>query len=210
MKSATATKPSIQKPTKDIPVLMDVLVEKRLKLQSNKLNQATPLNSQLANQLRELRKVNAKLQIKNQQAQRYAERVQADRDVFRKQVIRLLHRSKLLEQQLEERHKPAWNKNLSLESIKNKTSNIKVIKNHCSVLLKITYTIVLQKSCQIKEIMEKRNTRRLKSQGSASDKDLRKSFNKNRSDRKKEIEKQHNGVKKHALKKVIKHEYIEI
>jgi len=210
MKSATATKPSIQKPTNDIPVLMDVLVEKRLKLQSNKLNQATPLNSQLANQLRELRKVNAALQIKNQQAQRYAERVQADRDVFRKQVIRLLHRSKLLEQQLEEQHKPTWNEKLSLESIKNKTSKIKVIKNHCSVFLKTTYTIVLQKTGQIKEIIEKRNTRRLKSKNGTSDKNVRKSINKNRRDRKKEIEKQNNSVKKNALKKVIKHEYIEI
>ena len=210
MKSATATNSNIQKPTNDIPVLMDVLVEKRLKLQSNKLNQVTPLNSQLTNQLRELRKANAALQIKNQQAQRYAERIQADRDVFRKQVIRLLHRSKLLEQQLEERHKPAWNEKLSLELIKNKTSDIKIIKNHCSVLLKTTYTIVLQKSSQIKEIIERRNARRLESQDGASDKDARKAFDKSRRHSKKEIEKQRNTVKKHALKKTIKHDYIEI
>ena len=172
MKSATATTPNTQSSKNDVPVLMDVLIEKRSKLQRYRQNQAAPLNSKLTNQLRELRKANTVLQIKNQQAKRYAERVQADRDVFRKQVIRLLHRSKLLEQQLEEeRHKPTWNEKLSLESIKNKASNINVIKNNCTTFIKTTYTIALQKSSHIKEVIEKIRARRLESKEDESTKD---------------------------------------
>lgn len=208
MKAATATNPNKQSSTNDVPVLMDVLIEKRLKRQNNQSNQATSLNSQLTNQLRELRKANAALQLKNQKAQRYAERVQADRDEFRKQVIRLLHRSKLLEQQLEERHKPTWNEKISLELMKSKTPNVNVIKNQCSTFLQATYRMSLQIIHQIKEFIKKRNARRLESHDENSDKDKRKALNKRHSHNKKidnkDIEKQH------SLKKAIKHDYIDI
>lgn len=214
MKSATVTNPNTQSSTKNVPVLMDVLIEKRLKRQSNQLSQSAPLNSQLTNQLRELRKANAALQLKNQKTQRYAERVQADRDEFRKQVIRLLHRSKLLEQQLEEQHKPTWNDKLSLESIKSKASNAKVIKDHCLAFLQTSYTITLQITKKIakkiKEVIDNRNARRLESQGNNSNKSTNKGLNKQQYHSKKEVERQHKTVNKHALKKVIKHEYIEI
>lgn len=210
MKSVTPTKTNTHLSTHDVPVLMDVLVEKRLKLKSNRPNQTASLNSQLTNQLRELRKKNATLQMKNQQAQRYAERVQADRDEFRKQVIRLLQRSKLLEQQLEDRHKSTWNEKLSLELIKNKTSKIKVIKSHCTTLLKTTYTIVLQTTNQIKTLIEKRNTHRLESHSNISNKKTRKVLDKRHSQNKKEIKNRRQIIEKNAVKKVIKHDYIEI
>lgn len=198
MKTVTPTNTHTLLSTNDVPVLMDVLVEKRLTHQSNRPNQTASLSSQLANQLSELRKENATLQMKNQKVQRYAERVQADRDEFRKQVIRLLQRSKLLEQQLEEHHKPKWNETFSLEIIKNKIPGIKVIKNYCSSLLQTIYTIVLQKKNHIKKIIVKRNSQRLESHTDVSDVS-------GTSDKKTRDKRRHD-----SKKETIKHDYIKI
>lgn len=210
MKSVTPKHINTQLPKNDVPVLMDALVEKGLKHQSKRPNQTASLNSQLTNQLRKLRKENATLQMKSQQTKRYAERVQADRDEFRKQVIRLLKHSKLLEKQLEERQKSTWNEKLSITLIKNKTSGILVIKNHCSTLLQKTYNIFLQKTNQIKALIEKRNTHRLESNGKISNKKIRKPIDEQQRNNKNEIKKQHQAVEKNTVKKVIKHDYIEI
>lgn len=205
MKSATVINIHSQG-NNNVPVLMDALNESRTKSQTNPpthIKVATKSTSitgaQLVEQLRELRKANAALELKNQQIQRYADRVQADRDAFRKQIVRLIRRSKTLEKEVEELNKPAWNEKLSLNAIKSNSPKINTFKFDLSSIINRTREIALHKTQQTKEVIENIKARYQESDSDISDKEIQKALDKRRRHNEREVEKRRKMMKKYGV-----------